>query len=999
MTLRERKQWNRIIQGIIIIIFLWIGFQIAAYLLAESLWFIELGYLPSFIKRIVWQVGLGLGIFILSFCFLLGNILIAEKYKWHFPPKETKEKSSKGKLETGRDIPQSPKLRLRILIPIVLFLAIIKGLMLLYYSDIAWLILQPDFRLPNVIPTSPFEIKSIQEIWVQTLQENLWKLGIVGGIGILLLAKNQWGVKAIALGISIIFGLIISGNWEVFLEYLNSTEFNKTDPQYGIDISFYVFKLPIWQLLNFWWNGICLLALSSVTLIYLLSGNSISEGNFPGFNRRQLRHLYALGGCQMVGLAISHWLGIYELLYSTMGVNYGASYTDININLPREIILLILAEILAIWLFWKSGTSKEKKESNPNQKIKVTPGLLSLYLLLSIGGYAASIGVQMLIVQPNELSLEKPYIERTISRTRAAFGLEDIEVETFNPQGILNPDIIKENQPTIDNIRLWDTRPILQANRQLQQIRPYYEFPDADIDRYTLQVVKQGETTIEKRQVIISPRELNYNDVPERAKTWVNEHLVYTHGYGFTLSPVNQVAEGGLPFYYVKDIGTETDAGALRTSSEAIRASIPIGKPRIYYGKLSNTYIMTSTKVEEFDFPSGDENVYNIYDGTGGIEIGSLWRRLLFSVYLKDWKMLFTQNFTPETKLLFRRDIESRIQAIAPFLHYDRYPYLVVADPDEGKSKSNNYLYWIVDAYTISDRYPYSDPGEQGFNYIRNSVKIVIDAYNGKVDFYVANPDDPIILTWEKIFPGLFKPLNTMPLTLFTHIRYPVDLFSTQSERLLSYHMTDPQVFYNREDQWEIPVEIYGNQPQPIEPYYLIMKLPTEIDETENTKENSEEFILLHPYTPKSRPNLIAWLAARSDGAEYGKLLLYQFPKQKLVLGPDQVEALINQDPVISQQISLWNRQGSRAVQGNLLVIPIEGESLLYVEPVYLEAEENSLPTLVRVIVVYENRIVMAETLDKALQAIFEADAATTNPAIIRPLEDPNIIIPNAVEQ
>ncbi|MBR8827211.1 MAG: UPF0182 family protein [Gomphosphaeria aponina SAG 52.96 = DSM 107014] len=988
MALRERKQWNRIIQLIIVIIFLWIGFQIVGYLGAEILWFKEVGYLPTLIKRLSWQVGLFLGTFIISCSFLIGNIFLAEKCKWQ--PKEAEKKSPWEEVEKVKEIPQTRKLKLSILLPIVVICSIVIGLILLYYSYIAWLIWQSDFRLPNVIPTSPFEMISIKAIWLKILQENRWKLGIVVGVAILVLGKNEWGLKAIALSISIVFGAIISGTWKVFLQYLNPTDFHQIDPQFNIDISFYVFKLPIWQLLNFWVNGMCLWAIISVGMIYLLSGNSISEGKFPGFTNGQLRHLYALVGCQMVGLAISHWLGIYELLFSKRGVNYGASYTDVNIQIPVEITLVIVAEAIALWLFWKSGTIKAKKPSQKTRKIPLTFLAFSFYLLILIGGTVTATAVQMLIVQPNELGLEKPYIERTIALTRAAFGLEDIQVETFNPQGVLNPDIIEKNHQTIENIRLWDTRPILQANRQLQQIRPYYSFPDADIDRYTLQVAKLGATNLEKRQVIMAPRELDYSAVPPGAKTWVNEHLVYTHGYGFTLSPVNQVGEGGLPFYYVKDIGTETDAGALRTANDAIRNSIPISKPRIYYGRLTNTYIMTATKVKEFDFPSGEENVYNTYDGTGGIPLGAIWRRFLFAIYLKDWKMVFTQNFTPETKVLYRRDIESRIQAIAPFLHYDSYPYLVVADTASG----NNYLHWIVDAYTISDRYPYSDPGSQGFNYIRNSVKIVIDAYNGKADFYVANPYDPIIQTWEKIFPGLFKPLENMPVTLNSHIRYPVDLFSTQSERLLTYHMRDPQVFYNREDQWEIPLEIYGNQTQPIEPYYLIMKLPTNQKEGDNATENSEEFILLHPYTPTSRPNLIAWLAARSDGKEYGKLLLYQFPKQRLIYGPRQVEALINQDPVISQEISLWNRQGARAIQGNLLVIPIEGESLLYVEPVYLEAEENSLPTLVRVIVVYENRIVMATTLEKALEAIFAAQTTTTNELIIRPLEESNIIIP-----
>ncbi|NEO03064.1 MAG: COG1615 family transporter, partial [Moorea sp. SIO3I7] len=405
---------------------------------------------------------------------------------------------------------------------------------------------------------------------------------------------------------------------------------------------------------------------------------------------------------------------------------------------------------------------------------------------------------------------------------------------------------------------------------------------------------------------------------------------------------------------------------------------IPIGQPRIYYGELTNNYIMTSTKTQELDYPSGDDNVYNTYDGTGGIALNSFWRRLVFAQYLKDWQMVLTGNFTPETRLLFRRNIRQRIQEIAPFLRYDADPYLVIADTSQAESGvTKNYLYWIVDGYTTSDRYPYADPGDNQFNYIRNSVKVVIDAYNGDVSFYIADPKDPIIQTWSKILPNFFKSLDQMPTNLRTHLRYPIDLFNIQSERLLAYHMTDPQVFYNQEDLWRIPQEIYAGKSQPVEPYYIIMKLP---------KEKSEEFILLHPYTPTGRNNLIGWLAGRSDGDQYGKLLLYQFPKQQLIYGPEQIEALINQDPVISQQISLWNQKGSRAVQGNLLVIPIE-QSLLYVEPLYLEAEQNSLPTLVRVIVVYQNQIIMAQNLKEALDAIFKPEQSKTS-AIVRPVEE-----------
>ncbi|HEY9894446.1 MAG TPA: UPF0182 family protein, partial [Candidatus Sericytochromatia bacterium] len=353
-------------------------------------------------------------------------------------------------------------------------------------------------------------------------------------------------------------------------------------------------------------------------------------------------------------------------------------------------------------------------------------------------------------------------------------------------------------------------------------------------------------------------------------------------------------------------------------------------------------------------------------------------RRGLFAVYLRDWQILFTRDFSSQTKVLFRRNIKHRIQTIAPFLRYDSDPYLVTANAPKAGTTDQNYLYWIVDAYTTSDRYPYSDLGSEGINYIRNSVKVVIDAYHGSVTFYVADPTDPIIATWSSIFPSLFKPLTAMPASLQSHLRYPVDFFKLQSERLLIYHMTDPQVFYNREDQWQIPNEVYGNEARPVKPYYLITSLPGV---------PFEEFILLLPYTPRQRTNLIAWLAARSDGENYGKLLLYTFPKERLVYGPEQIEARINQDPVISQQISLWNRQGSQAIQGNLLIVPIE-QSLLYVEPLYLEAAQNSLPTLVRVIVAYENRIVMAPTLEEALQAIFRPQV-TPDATIVRPVEEP----------
>jgi uncharacterized membrane protein (UPF0182 family) len=949
-------------QAVVLLLGLWLAFELVANLVAEILWFQQVGYLISFLKRLLSQLGFLLLAGGLSAAFLLANLNLAQRYQWQSTPQQLDRQAK----------PQSPPIRFPWLLLSILGLSLLLGLMLLYYSQVAFQVWQTNWNLPNLSPVipSPFAITSLAPIF-QQLSPQLGLGGVLVGLILLVLLKAKFWLRAIALGLSVILGLVISGSWATVLQFWQPTSFSQNDPLFHKDISFYIFKLPVWQLLNFWLGGLVFYALISCFLIYLLSGNSISEGKFQGFSRGQLRHLYALAGGMMLVFAWGHYLARYELVYSSRGVVYGASYREVHLQLPMETLLGIISGGVACELLWKAITGIPLARKN-RFKISIAVWLILAYLLIVLGGSIASEFVQRIIVQPNELERERPYIERSIAASRSAFLLNQIEAKTFNPQATLTLEELQKNHLTIDNIRLWDTRPLLQTNRQLQQFRPYYRFPDADIDRYLMKVqapakLGQAQPTSpaivqEKQQVIVAPRELDYNAVPQQAKTWVNEHLVYTHGYGFTLSAVNRVGEGGLPYYLVQDIGTD---GTLTTSSPLVRESIPIDKPRIYYGELANTYVMTSTQVKEFDYPSGQDNVYNVYDGAGGISIGSWWRRLLFAQYLKDWQMLVTRNFTPETKLLMRRNINRRVRAIAPFLRYDGDPYLVVADGGIKKNSGRkNHLYWMIDAYTTSDHYPYSDPGKQPFNYIRNSVKIVINAYNGDVQFYIADNRDPIVQTWGKIFPEMFQPFAAMPIALQQHIRYPEDLFKIQSERLLTYHMTDPQVFYNREDQWQIPQEIYRTKTQAVESYYLIMKLP---------ESSSEEFILLNLYTPTIRPNLIAWLAGRSDGAEYGKLLLYQFPKQKLVYGPNQIEALINQNPEISQRISLWNREGSRALQGHLLVIPIE-KSLLYVEPLYLEAEQNSLPTLARVIVAYENQIVMRESLQAALEAIFKSD-------------------------
>ncbi|WP_193198869.1 UPF0182 family protein [Nostoc sp. MG11] len=1007
--------WKWCFRLLIVFLGLWLLLTLGSRIGAEIFWFQEVGYLQVFLLRLVTRGALWVFVAGVSATYLLGNFVIAQrlKYPQSLKIEQVRREEAKFSSELKNFLsPQYPRrdqirtpdtrsfkpLRLRWLLPLALVLSFLLGLMLAHYGQIALSYWHSPINRANLPVPVLFRPEIIWQLVRQILSQ-VWYLGLVAGVVIAILIYPRLLFWAIAIIFSIGLGWMLSQHWAKVLQYFHPTAFNGTEPLFNRDISFYIFSLPVGELLEFWLMGLFLYGFVAVTLTYLLSADSLSQGIFPGFSPQQQRHLYGMGGLLMLVVALSYWLSRYELVYSSRGVSYGASYTDVTAQLPAYTVLFVLAVAIAIYLLWQTFFWRPKSKYRP----LVFSGLGIYLAMVVVGGFILPSAVQYLVVEPNELQREQPYIQRTIALTRQAFDLEAIDARTFNPQGELTEADIKANALTIRNIRLWDERPLLETNRQLQQIRPYYRFPDADIDRYTLQtnvttrrpaapqkpsVLEQElvEAT-ERRQVLISARELDYNAVPQQAQTWVNRNLIYTHGFGFTLSPVNTVGPGGLPEYFVKDISG--DSNALSTSSEGIRDSVPIGQPRIYYGEITNTYVMTGTRVRELDYPSGSENIYNKYDGQGGIKIGSAWRRWLFAMYLKDWQMVLTRDFLPETKVLFRRNINQRIRAIAPFLKFDSDPYLVAADANLEKNNQDfptnqSYLYWMIDAYTTSDRYPYSDIDKDGISYIRNSVKVVIDAYHGTVNFYIADTSDPIIATWSAIFPNLFKPLNAMPVSLRSHIRYPVDFFKIQSERLLTYHMTDPQVFYNREDQWQIPNEIYGSEARPVEPYYLITNLPTV--PFVGAASRREEFILLLPYTPRQRTNLIAWLAARSDGENYGKLLLYVFPKERLVYGTEQIEARINQDPVISQQISLWNRQGSRAIQGNLLVIPIE-QSLLYVEPIYLEATQNSLPTLVRVVVAYENRIVMAQTLEQALQAIFQPEV-TPAPAIIRPVEE-----------
>jgi uncharacterized membrane protein (UPF0182 family) len=543
--------------------------------------------------------------------------------------------------------------------------------------------------------------------------------------------------------------------------------------------------------------------------------------------------------------------------------------------------------------------------------------------------------VQQIYVKPNEIARESPYISNNIKSTRRAFNLDVIQEVAFPVTNNLTAADINRNRPTINSIRVWDYRPLDKTYSQLQSLWQYYDIPNIDVDRYTI------NGTL--RQVTVAARELSIEGAQASSLSWVNRHFQYTHGYGAVMSPVNRATPEGLPEFFLQGIPP--------VSSEGIK----LDRPQIYFGERTSDYVVVDSTEKEFDYPSADQPKYTSYAGTGGISIGNYLRRIAFAWRFGDLNLILKSPVTRNSRLMFRRNIEDRVDTIFPFLAYDKDPYLVV---------SGGRLFWMWDAYSVSGSYPYSKPyAESGINYIRNAAKVVVDAYNGTVDYYMADTSDPLVQSYSKIFPGVFKPMSAMPEDLRTHIRYPEQLFRIQSGMLLTYHMKNPQVFYNRGDLWEIPNEIVqtsGSQ-TPIEPYYVVMTLPGE---------TREEFLLMLPFTPVNKDNMVAWMAARSDPADYGKMILYQFPKDKLVYGPAQIESRINQDPVISPQLTLWNQQGSQVNRGNLLVIPIE-QSVLYVKPIYLESETSKIPELKRVVAAYGSQLVMEPTLDAAIARIF----------------------------
>ncbi len=758
------------------------------------------------------------------------------------------------------------------------------------------------------------------------------------------LHKSDWSFKLgllVLIPITYIVAIITTSSWDTVLKYFNQVLFNLTDPILNKDAAFYVFSLPFLNVVLTFLFWTVLLTLIITALHYLKEhivsqfktqpvDDAITTPFIKKPKRPALIHLAIIGSFLFFLLTFRDYLSRYAVMYSEQGVVVGAGYTDVVIFLPAVKMLMILAFIVGIafygWIFFFS--------KKPLRKKHILMYLIILYIaFMFVGKLAAPAIVQSLKVSPNEMNLERPYIENNIEFTKIAYGLDNVNEQNFKVTQNITPQTLENAKETIDNVRILDYRPLTSTYKQMQEIRLYYDLSGIDIDRYNI--------NNKYSQVMLAARELEQEQITPNAKTWVNLHTVYTHGFGAVMIPVNKVTKEGLPEFLIQDIPPQyaTD-----------EPSIKIDEPRIYYGEVDNNYVLVGTS-EEFDYPKGETNEYTTYSGTGGVKLNSFFKKLMMAITFGDIKILLSSDITKETKIQYNRNIQKRIHKIAPYLELDKDPYLVIGD---GK------MYWIQDAYTTTSRFPYSEK-IQGINYIRNSVKVVVDAYNGDVTYYVAD-NEPIIDTFSNIYPGLYKPISEMPETLKDHLRYPEDLFKIQTWIYSTYHMNDVTVFYNKEDAWEIPSEIYGTgQEIKVEPYYLILKLPGE---------DKEEFVLMTTFTPLHKDNMISWLAARTDGENYGKLLLYRFPKDTLVYGPFQVEAKIDQHSEISQQLTLWSQQGSRVTRGNLLVIPID-HSLLYIEPLYIQAEKGQLPELKRVIVSDGERVVMEETLSQALNKLF----------------------------
>jgi len=755
-----------------------------------------------------------------------------------------------------------------------------------------------------------------------------------------------------------------ASHWEVILRFIHAAPTHLREPIFDLPVGFYLFRLPLLDMLTTLLMTLALLSLAATAADAFLSFQLAGDVSVtPQENTERVAAVYRAGGVLLLTLALQTYLERFHLMYSELGAVTGPGWTDVNVRLPA--LAGVAGSMVLIGIVLMAAPLRRRLIDFFRERIDrdhllhvFVFGAVALVVFV-IETLAVSVGpalFQQLRVEPNEITFEKPYIAHNIRLTRQGFGLHAVEEREYPAVGTFDQAVVERNQTIFSNIRLWDWRALDAVYKQFQEIRLYYEFDDVDVDRYTI----DGDY----RQVMVSAREMELANLPEQSQTFVNRRFKYTHGYGITMTNVSEFTPQGLPDLLIRDIPPKSR-----------HAAIAVERPQIYYGELTRSPAVVNTEEMEFDYPSGDENVYIRYPGEGGVRLESLWRKFIYG-WMFDGLQLFLSGYpTHESRIMFHRQIRERVETLAPFLAFDDDPYVVLA---EGK------LYWIIDAYTTSRFYPYSEPFTpeearesvppgnarapgrlarfEGSNYVRNAVKVIVDAFDGSVDFYIFDPEDPLIRTWQAIFPAMFKPADAMPAALRDHVRYPADMLLLQGLVNAKYHMTDPMVFYNQEDLWVRATEKYYNQVQPVEPYYIMWELP---------ESDTPEFVLMLPFTPKNRQVSIGWIAGMCDGDNYGRLLAYQFPKERRILGPQQVETKIDQDRFLSGQLTLWDQRGSRVIRGNVLAIPVE-KTLLYVEPIYLQAETAAYPELRLVALMHNDQLSYAESFDEALADLLD---------------------------
>ncbi len=749
--------------------------------------------------------------------------------------------------------------------------------------------------------------------------------GVEMRVKFLVAAAHRLALPGAAL-LSLLLAAGLASRWRTLIQFWYRTPFGDVDPIFNRDVAYYVFTLPAVQVALDWVWGVVFVALLFVALpIYLVRGDVGLRLGRLSIAPQAEWHLATLGALWLVVSALRTWfVGLPNLLFGTHGPLQGASYTDLYVRMPGLKVLAVLLLVGAVALLWGA-------RRGILARVAAIVFVGNFLLTALVNGVVPSV-VQRLVVQPNELAKETPQIAYHIAATRRAWGLDSVERRELDGDQQLTARDIAANRSTIDNVRLWDREPLLQTFGQIQSIRTYYDFVAVDDDRY----VVDGQM----RHVLLSARELDPASLPTR--TFVNEHLTFTHGMGLTLGPSNEFTAQGLPVLWMQDLPPTSTI------------TQQVGRPQIYFGELDRTWVLAPSRQREFDFPSaeGDQAEYSTYAGRAGVAVNSYFRRLAFAMRFGSMNILLSSDLTDSTRIIFNQQVRKRAQLALPFLAFDSDPYLVVSDSGR--------LVWMLDAYTATDRYPYSARTSDGLNYLRNSVKVAVDAYDGDIRAWLADPTDPMINTLNRIYPGLLRPLDAMPADLRAHLRYPEDLFRAQTGLYATFHMTDPETFYHREDQWQIPAAQQGAVRSGYA-RHIVMRLPGEPE---------AEYLMMRPFTPRQKDNLAAWMVARNDGEHYGKLISYRFPRQSLVFGPTQIANRINQDTEVSRQVSLWDQASSEVIRGELLVIPIEA-SLLYVQPLYLRAQGGKIPELKRVIVAHNDRVVMEETLEEGLALLF----------------------------